>query len=64
MDLIDGEAHGEEFWKLANRKEQAPVNYTFVKGKGYVKFESNRIREVKGLDKLFKEAHGFRDCPK
>lgn len=63
MDLIDGNAHGEEFWKLANSKEQAPVNYTFVKGKGYVKFESDRIREVKGLHKLFKEAHDFHDGP-
>ncbi len=36
---ISGEAHADEFWKLAQEKEQGPWLYTFVKGQGYVKFE-------------------------
>ncbi|KAM0752036.1 putative short-chain dehydrogenase [Meredithblackwellia eburnea MCA 4105] len=35
---VDGEAHAIEFLKLAGDKEQNEVIYTFVKGKGYVKF--------------------------
>lgn len=35
---IDGNAHGEFFLQLAEKKEQGPWEATFVKGKGYVKF--------------------------
>lgn len=38
MQLIDGEAHAETFWHLAeDLKEQSHWNWTFVKGKGYMK---------------------------
>ena len=36
---IDGEAHAEEFWRLANAEEQGPWDDTFTKGKGYVDFQ-------------------------
>jgi hypothetical protein len=36
---LNGEAHGVEFWKLVQAKEQLPWQYTFTKGKGYVDFE-------------------------
>jgi hypothetical protein len=35
---IDGDAHGDFFLQLAEKKEQGPWEATFVKGKGYVKF--------------------------
>ena len=35
---IDGDAHGDFFMQLAERKEQGPWEATFVKGSGYVKF--------------------------
>lgn len=46
MAKIDGEAHGEFYWELAQKKEQGPWNATFVKGKGYVDFESKRNRRL------------------
>ena len=59
MGQIDGDAHGEEYWVLANSKKQLPVNYTFVKGKGYVKFDIDRITEVKSMQPLLKDAEGY-----
>ena len=59
MAQINGEAHGEEYWVLANSRKQLPVNYTFVKGKGYIKFDVDRIREVKTVQQLMKEAEGY-----
>jgi hypothetical protein len=35
---VDGDAHAELFWQLAQDKRQGPWMQTFVKGKGYVKF--------------------------
>ncbi|KAL6889143.1 hypothetical protein GGI43DRAFT_425806 [Trichoderma evansii] len=35
------EAHGEHYLTLAEEKEQGPWNSTFVKGKGYVKFDES-----------------------
>lgn len=40
MGKIDGEAHGEFVWSLAQQKEQGPWDATFVKGVGYRNFES------------------------
>ncbi len=37
MSYLSGEAHSEAFYELAMRKSQGPWNYTFVKGKGYLK---------------------------
>ena len=61
MNRIDGPAHGEEFWALANRKDQDVVNYTFVKGgKGYVKFDIDVSRRVvKSGPQLMKECHAY-----
>lgn len=38
---VDGEAHAELYLGLAEGKEQGPWMQTFVKGKGYQKFEEN-----------------------
>ena len=41
MAAIDAEAHAQEYWTLAERSGEAVQsawNWTFVKGKGYVKF--------------------------
>ena len=38
MTDLSGEAHADAYWALAGEKEQGPWNYTFVKGKGYVRF--------------------------
>lgn len=35
---VNGEAHAELYFKLANDKEPVAWQQTFVKGKGYVKF--------------------------
>jgi hypothetical protein len=35
---IDGPAHADTFIELASKPEQGPWQWTFVKGKGYVKF--------------------------
>lgn len=35
---IDGPAHGAEYVKLAEGKEQGPWLHTFVKGSGYKSF--------------------------
>lgn len=40
MMKIDGPAHGEFVWQLAQQKEQGPWDATFVKGLGYKNFES------------------------
>ncbi|WWC60603.1 uncharacterized protein I303_103177 [Kwoniella dejecticola CBS 10117] len=36
---VDGDAHAELFWDLANAKAQGPWMQTFVKGVGYQKFD-------------------------
>jgi NAD(P)-dependent dehydrogenase (short-subunit alcohol dehydrogenase family) len=36
---VDGPAAGEAYVELAEKKEQGPWNWTFVKGKGYVEFK-------------------------
>ncbi|EEU37186.1 uncharacterized protein NECHADRAFT_92268 [Fusarium vanettenii 77-13-4] len=39
LAAIDGKAHGEFYTELAESKTQGPWLASFVKGKGYVKFE-------------------------
>lgn len=46
MSHLSSEAHAEIYWDLAHRREQGPWNYTFVRGKGYVKFGGAVDREV------------------
>lgn len=38
---VDGEAHGNLFWELAEAKTQGPWLQTFVKGLGYKNFDSS-----------------------
>ncbi|EED22075.1 conserved hypothetical protein [Talaromyces stipitatus ATCC 10500] len=38
---VDGDAHGEFYWQLANHEENVPWHATFVKDKGYVHFSLN-----------------------
>ncbi|RFU81265.1 hypothetical protein TARUN_920 [Trichoderma arundinaceum] len=40
-DKLDPEAHAEHYLNLAEAKDQGPWNSTFVKGKGYVKFDES-----------------------
>ena len=57
MDKIDGEAHAVAYWELATSSEQGPINYTFVKGIGYKKFDVDRAsRPVEGVQSLMKKA--------
>ncbi|KAK4078365.1 uncharacterized protein Triagg1_3381 [Trichoderma aggressivum f. europaeum] len=42
-DNLDAEAHADFYIKLSEEKDQGPWNATFVKGKGYVKFDENPI---------------------
>lgn len=35
---VNGEAHAEHYFKLANEKEPVDWQQTFVKGQGYAKF--------------------------
>lgn len=37
---VNGDAHAELYWKLAEDKTQGPWMQTFVKGVGYTKFDS------------------------
>ena len=39
MMKLNGEAHGEMYYKMTTEPKQGPWNYTFVKGKGYVRFD-------------------------
>jgi len=57
MGKIDGEAHGEFYWELAQKKEQGPWNATFVKGKGYVDFETKRDRDLVSAAVLIEKAN-------
>ncbi|KAL8787188.1 MAG: hypothetical protein Q9195_007879 [Heterodermia aff. obscurata] len=52
MSYVDGEAHAEYYWALVKGKEQGPWNSTFVKGKGYRRFEGELERGVKGMGEL------------
>ena len=36
---VDGEAHAELYWKLAEEKTQGPWMQTFVEGVGCMKFD-------------------------
>ncbi|KAK4071977.1 hypothetical protein Trihar35433_4041 [Trichoderma harzianum] len=42
-DKLDAEAHSNYYVELAEGKDQGPWNATFVKGKGYVKFDETPI---------------------
>lgn len=47
--LIDGPAHADEFWKLSEEvRGQSHWNWTFVKGKGYVRNRAYVDREYRG----------------
>ena len=37
---VEGDAAGVEYLKLAERPDQGPWDYTFVKGEGYKDFSS------------------------
>jgi len=52
MSKIDGEAHADFYAELAASKEQKAWNATFVKGKGYVDFESGRDRPLATVGEL------------
>lgn len=57
MAFVNGEAHGEHYWELANSKSQGPWNNTFVKGKGYKKFDKELAREYVNMGKLIQAAN-------
>ena len=42
---IDGEAHGEFYWELAEREDQGPWFATFVKGIGYKEFDNKSMMD-------------------
>ncbi|TVY81724.1 hypothetical protein LSUE1_G002120 [Lachnellula suecica] len=50
--LLGGQAHAEEFWKMATRPDQGPWEHTFVAGKGYVDFEGStgKLPDLKALE--------------
>lgn len=56
MHKISGEAHAEVFWDLVQDTTQREVNYTFVKGKGFVKFDGAVSRPVAHMADLLKIA--------
>jgi hypothetical protein len=49
---LNGQAHAEEFYKLATRPDQGPWEYTFVASKGYVDFEGSigTLPDFKGIE--------------
>ena len=53
MTDLSGDAHADAYWNLAEGKEQGPWNYTFVKGKGYVKFEDVVDHKYTPIAELF-----------
>ena len=57
MATIDGPAHGEYYWDLVNQKTQGPWNNTFVKDKGYKKFDGELSRGVASMMGLFEAAN-------
>ena len=56
MAHVDGEAHAEYYWHLANQKTQGPWNSTFVKGKGYKKFDGELSRGFARVTELLQKA--------
>ena len=56
MAHISGEAHSDYYWDLVNQKTQGPWNSTFVKGKGYKKFDGELARPVAGMMDLLHQA--------
>ena len=52
MGFVNDEAHAEYYWDLVQEKEQGPWNNTFVKGKGYRRFEGELERGFKGMSEL------------
>ena len=53
MTDLSGEAHGDAYYDLATRKDQAAWNYTFVKGKGYSKCSDTADHEYTPIAELF-----------
>jgi hypothetical protein len=60
MAKIDGHAHGEFYWELAQKREQGPWYATFVRGKGYVDFETKRDRPLETSTPLMERANKAR----
>ena len=56
MHKVNGQAHADVFWDLVQDKTQHQVNYTFVKEKGYVKFDGAVSRPVAHMADLLKIA--------
>ena len=57
MAHVDGEAHGEYYWSLVNQKIQGPWNSTFVKGKGYKRFDPELKRDFISMMALAQQAN-------
>lgn len=57
MAHVNGEAHADYYWSLVNQKTQGPWNNTFVKGKGYKRFDGELKREVAGMMDLVQHAN-------
>ena len=57
MAHVDGQAHSDYYWNLVNEKTQGPWNNTFVKGKGYKKFDGELKREVASMMDLIQRAN-------
>ncbi len=53
MTEVSGEAHADVYWDLAGGEEQGPWNYTFVKAKGYVRFEDVVDHKYTPIAELF-----------
>ena len=60
MRYISGPAHAEYFLELAEKEEQGPALATFVRGRGYVKFEGNdgASLPVKTMAQLADDGYG------
>jgi hypothetical protein len=43
---VDGDAHAQLYWKLAEDKTQGPWMQTFVKGVGYKKFDNQYASSI------------------
>ena len=46
MHYISGPGHAEYFLELAGKEGQGPALATFVRGKGYVKFDGDEVASL------------------
>jgi hypothetical protein len=60
MRHISGPGHAEYFLELAEKEEQGPALATFVRGKGYVKFDGDERASlpVKTMAQLADDGYG------